>query len=152
MNLQKKEQGELRMLNMKLTLSAVMLAAGFAGSSSLAVAQSQNYRGTFELQVEARFGNVVLPPGNYTVSTIDGAKGLRITGEKGKASLLANGYDLRPGTEKARMILVDAGGMYTLQSFESGPMGKSLHFYVGKNPRGTSERAAARPAIEVGLQ
>jgi hypothetical protein len=155
MNLQKikavKEQGELRMLNMKLTLSAVMLAAAFAGTSSLAVAQAQNYRGTFELQVEARFGKIVLPPGSYTVSTIEGAKGLRITGEKGNASLLAAGYDLRPGTEKARMILVDAGGMYTLQSFESGAMGKSLHFYVGKNPRGT-ERAASRPAIEVGLQ
>ena len=136
------------MLNMKWTMSAVMLAAAFAGTAS---AQSQNYRGTFELPVEARFGNVVLQPGSYTVSAIDGAKGIRITGDHGKASLLANGYDLKPGMEKARMILVDAGGMYALQSFEAGYLGKSLHFAVRKIPGGT-ERAAAKPAIELGLQ
>jgi hypothetical protein len=50
------------------------------------------------------------------------------------------------------MILVDSDGIYTLQSFESGSMGKSLHFFVRKNPRGGVERAAAKPTIEVGLQ
>jgi hypothetical protein len=137
------------MLNMKWTMSAVMLAAAFARTAS---AQSQNYRGTFELPVEARFGNVVLQPGSYTVSSIAGAKGIRITGDKGKAALLSNGYDLKPGTEKERIILVDADGMYALQSFESGSMGKSLHFLVRKTPRGAVERAAAKPVIELGLQ
>jgi hypothetical protein len=140
------------MLNMKWTMSAAMLAAAFAGIAPQATAQSQHYRGTFELQVAARFGNVVLPPGSYTVSTLEGAKGIRITGENGKASILAAGYDVKPETENARMILVDSDGMYALQSFESGAMGKSLHFVVGKNRHGAVERAAAKPAIEVGLQ
>jgi hypothetical protein len=140
------------MLNMKWTMSAAMLAAAFAGTASQASAQSLHYRGTFELQMEARFGNVVLQPGSYTVSTLEGAKGIRITGDKGKASILASGYELKPGTENAKMILVDSDGMYTLQSFESGVMGKSLHFVVGKNRHGAGERAAAKPAIEVGLQ
>jgi hypothetical protein len=137
------------MLNMKWTMSAVMLAAAFAGTAS---AQSQNYRGTFELPVEARFGDVVLQPGSYTVSSIAGAKGIRITGDKGKAALLSNGYELKPGTEKSRLILVDADGMYALQSFEAGSMGKSLHFSVRKTPRGAVERAATKPVIELGLQ
>jgi hypothetical protein len=140
------------MLNMKWALSAAILAAAFAGTAPQASAQSERYRGTFELPFEARFGNVVLPAGNYEVSVLEGAKGIRIIGDNGKASLLAAGYDLKPGTEKARMILVDSDGIYTLQSFESGAMGKSLHFVVRKNPRGATERAAAKPAIEVGMQ
>jgi hypothetical protein len=144
-----RRKGELRMLNMKWTLSAVMLAGAFVGIAS---AQSQNYRGTFELPVEARFGNVILQPGSYTVSSLEQAKGIRITGDKGKASILAASYDLTPGTEKARMILVESNGMYALQSFEVGSMGKALHFHVQKNSRGAVERAATKPAIEVGLQ
>jgi hypothetical protein len=138
------------MLNMKWTLSAVMLAASFAGTAS---AQSEYYRGRFTLPVEARFGNVLLQPGNYTVSTLEGARGIRIIGDNGKASLLAAGYDLKPGTEKSRMILVDSNGTYALESFESGVMGKSLRFYVSKKPHSAVERAAAvKPTIEVGMQ
>jgi hypothetical protein len=140
------------MLNMKWTLSAAMLAAAFAGTASQASAQSEHYRGTFQLSVEARFGNVVLQPGKYTVSTLEGAKGIRITGDKGSAAILAAGYDLEPRTEKARMILVDSQGMYALESFESRAMGKVLHFNVGKSPRGAVERASVKPAIEVGMQ
>ena len=70
------------MLNMKWTMSAVMLAAAFAGTAPQASAQSQHYRGAFTLEFEARFGKVVLPPGTYTVSTLEGAKGIRITGER----------------------------------------------------------------------
>jgi hypothetical protein len=141
------------MLNMNWTLSAVMLAAAFAGTASQASAQSERYRGSFTLPFEARFGTVVLQPGNYSVSTLDGAKGIRITGDRGKVAILAAGYDLKPVSEKAKMIMVDSGGIYALQSFESGAMGKAFRFVVAKNPHATIERAAVvKPAIEVGLQ
>lgn len=139
------------MLNMNWTLSAVMLAAGFVGTVSQASAQSQRYKGTFELPFEARFGNVVLQPGNYTVSTLEGAQGIRITGERGNVSILAAGYDLEPVNAKAKMLLVDSNGMYALQSFESGSMGKALRFVVTK-PHGSVEHAATKPTIEVGMQ
>jgi hypothetical protein len=142
------------MLNMKWTMTAVMLAAAFAGTARQASAQtSQNYRGKFELPFEARFGNVVLPPGSYTVTTLEGAKGIRIYGDRAHVAILAAGYDIEPETKNAKLILVDTQGMYTLQSFESGVMGKALHFVVTKNPRGTVERAAAvKPTVELGLQ
>jgi hypothetical protein len=139
------------MLNMKWTLSVVMLAAAFAGTASQASAQSQRYRGAFKLPFEARFGNVVLQPGSYTVSTLEGARGIRIAGDNGNVSILAAGYDLEPGNEKARMIMVDEGGMYALQSFESRATGVALRFLVVKSPRAI-ERASAKPAVEVGLQ
>lgn len=139
------------MLNRKWTMSAVMLAAAFAWTAPRASAQSDYYRGSFKLPFEARFGNVVLQPGSYSVSTLEGAKGIRITGDKGNAAILAAGYDLQPGTAKARMILVDSDGMYALESFESASMGKSLHFFIAKNRHPPVERAAAKPPIEVGL-
>jgi hypothetical protein len=137
------------MLNMKWTLSAVMLAGALATTAS---AQSQSYRGTFNLQFEARFGNTVLPPGNYSVSTIDGAKGVRIVGETKTVSILSTGYDVKPEAKKATMVFVDSNGTYTLRSYQSGLMGKALYFSVGKAQRGTSERAAVRPSVEVGMQ
>ena len=140
------------MLNLKWTMSAVMLAGAFAGTVSQASAQSQNYRGTFELPFEARVGKVVLQPGTYTVSALEGAKGLRIMGEKGKVSILSAGDEIKPIAEKAKMVFVDSDGMYTLESFESKSMGKALHFHVAKSPREAGERAAVRTAVEVGLQ
>jgi hypothetical protein len=135
------------MMNMKWTLSAAMLAAAFAGTAS-----AQNYRGTFKLPFEARFGPVVLEPGSYSVSTLDGAKGIRITGDKTNATILAAGYDLKPATEKAKLILVESNGTYALENFESGAMGKEIHFLVDRKPRGAVERAAIKKTIEVGLQ
>jgi hypothetical protein len=140
------------MLNMKWTLGAVILAAAFAGTASQASAQTPGYRGTFKLPFEARFGKVVLEPGTYKIATIDGATGIRITGENRSFAILAAGSDLKPATEKAKLILVDSNGMYALQSFESGSMGAALDFLVVKTPRGAVERAAVKPTIEVGLQ
>ena len=137
---------------MKWTLSGVMLAAAFAGIAPSADAQTPQYRGSFKLPFEARFGNVVLPAGSYTVSTLDGAKGIRIRGENGNVSLLAAASDAKPETERARLILVDSGGMYALRSFESGSMGVELQFLVVKHAHGAVERAALKPTIEVGLQ
>jgi hypothetical protein len=141
------------MWNMKLTLSAAILAAAFAGTASQVSAQTpQHYRGAFKLPFEARFGNVVLQPGSYTVSTLEGARGVRITGDKTSVSLLARGYDAKPENARGRLILVDSNGMYALQTFESGTMGGALEFLVVKNPRGAVERAALKPTIEVAMQ
>jgi hypothetical protein len=141
------------MLNMKWTMSAVMLAGAFVGIAPRASAQAQNYRGAFNLPFEARFGNKVLPAGDYKVSTIDGAKGVRITGDQASVSILSTGYDLKAEDDKPKMVFVERDGVFALQSFESGLMGKALYFYVGKGHNGTTERAGAKPAVvEVGMQ
>jgi hypothetical protein len=132
------------MLNMKWTLSAALLAA------SLATAQSPSYRGSFTLPCEARFGNTVLQPGKYSVSAIEGAKGITISGDKQSVSLLSAGFDFAPEATNSKLILVDVGGEYTLKTFESASMGKTMHFSVSKS-RGNTERAGARPNIEVGM-
>lgn len=136
------------MLNMKVTLSAVMLAA-----ATLASAQTQGYRGTFELATEARFGKAILPPGSYTISTLQGAKGIRIMGDNGNVAILAAGTDLKASDARPKLVFVDTNGMYALQSFQSGVIGQSYDFLVVKGPRGSNERASVKPAtIEVGLQ
>jgi hypothetical protein len=139
------------MLNMKWTLSAGLLAAALAVTAPQAGAQSPTYRGSFTLPFEARFGNVVLEPGKYSVSTLDGAKGLRITGDTKTVSILSAGYDIKPETANGKLVLVDVNGMYALQTFESGSLGKTLHFVVGKS-RGNVESATVKQTVEVGLQ
>jgi hypothetical protein len=141
------------MFNMKSTMSAVILAAGLVGIAPQVGAQSLNYHGTFTLPVEARFGNVVLQPGTYDIRTMEGAKGIRISGDRKEVTILAARAEAKDETEKNKMILVESNGGYALQSFESGSMAKSLRFFVGKSSRGTAERAAAaKQTIEVGMQ
>lgn len=139
------------MLNMRWTLSAGLLAAALVATTQQAGAQSPSYRGAFTLPFEARFGNVVLEPGHYVVSSLDGAKGIRITGDRKAVSILSAGYDIEPETAKGKLILVEVNGMYALQTFESGSMGRSLHFIVGKS-RGNVESAGIKQTVEVGLQ
>jgi hypothetical protein len=136
------------MLNVKWTLTAAMLAAAITAS-----AQTASYRGSFQLPFEARFGKTVLEPGSYKISTLEGARGIRITGENKTVTILAAGTELKPGSDRAKMILVDSGGMYALERFESGSMQTELQFLVVKNPRGAVERASVvKPTVEVGLQ
>jgi hypothetical protein len=139
------------MLKMKWTLSAALLAAAVAVTAPEAGAQSPTYKGTFTLPVEARFGNTVLQPGNYTVSTLGNASGIRITGEAKSVSILSAGYEMKPEAGKSKIVLVNTDNGYALRSFESEPMGRALHFVVAKS-RGTSERASAKQTtIEIGM-
>src|SRR5450631_4057388 len=113
-----KDIGDYDMFNMKSTMSAVILAAGLVGIAPHLAAQALNYHGTFTLPVEARFGNVVLQPGTYDVRTMEGAKGIRITGARKEVTILAARAEAQDETEKNKMVLVENNGVYTLQSFE----------------------------------
>lgn len=139
------------MLNMKWTLSAALMATALTGIAPQAAAQSPNYRGTFTLPFEARFGRVILQPGNYTVSTMNDAKGILIHGENGNAAILAAGYELVPETRNGKMTMIETGGVFTLESLETGSMGKTLRFHVAK-AKGNVERAAVKQTIEVAMQ
>jgi hypothetical protein len=133
------------MLKMKWTLTAALLAA------TVAVAQSPSYRGTFTLPVEARFGTTVLEPGNYTVSALGNASGIRITGDTKSVSILSAGYDVTREGDKSKITLVSTDDGYALRSFESESMGRAMRFVVAKGKH--AERASAKQTtIEVGLQ
>jgi hypothetical protein len=133
------------MLNMKWTLGAALLAA------TAAVAQSPSYKGTFTLPVEARFGNTVLEPGNYTISALGNSQGIRVSSDRKSVSVLAAAYDLTREGDKSKITLVSTDDGYALRSFESESMGRSLRFVVTKNKH--AERASGKQTtIEVGLQ
>jgi len=134
------------MLKMKWTLTAALLAA------TVAVAQSPSYRGTFTLPVEARFGTTVLEPGNYTVSALGNASGIRITGDTKSVSILSAGYDVTREGNKSKIILVSTDDGYALRSFESEAMGRSMKFVVPKAKHGMERASAKQTTIEVGLQ
>ena len=139
------------MLKIKWTVSAAMTAA-LALIASTAGAQSPNYRGSFTLPFEARFGNLVLEPGAYSVSTLTGAQGIRVAGKRKTFSLLSAGYDIAPQADKGKLILVEADGMYALESLELATMGKTMHFLVTKNKHKNTETAGLAQRIEVAMQ
>jgi hypothetical protein len=142
------------MLKMKWTLSAAIVAGMIATSAPQAFAQSAGYRGSFTLPFEARFGNVVLEPGQYEVKTLEGASGLRFTGDRKTVAILAAGYDVKPDLRNAKLVLVESNGMYALESFQSGAMGKTLHFLVQKNRGANAERASVvnHQTVEIALK
>ena len=139
------------MLKMKWTLGAAVLAAAVAVTAPQAGAQSPTYKGTFTLPVEARFGETVLQPGDYTVSSLGNVNGIRITGEAKSVSILSSGYDLTREGSKSKIVLVSTDNGYALRSFESEAMGRAMRFPVTKGKN--LERASAKQTtIELGLQ
>lgn len=143
------------MLKMNWTLSAALMAAALVSTAPKAAAQTPGYRGNFTLPFEARFGDVILQPGKYAVATVAGARGIRITGDSQNVSLLAAGSDQMPDTKNGKLIFAETDGGYALQTFESGSMGRSLHFVVktgAKGSRMNTESAAIKKTIVVGLQ
>jgi len=121
------------MSNMNWTLSAVMLAAAFADrhrrqarSRSTTVAHSR-----WNLKRVSAGG---FAAGHLHRFDLGRSEGNPYHGPKGGVSILAAGYEMKPETGNAKLVLVDADGMYALQSFESGAMGKEFRFNVVKKP------------------
>ena len=140
------------MLKMKWEFGKLLVAVAFVGAATETQAQSRTYRGTFTLPFEARVGSAVLPPGNYTVETLNGLlAGIRILGRNGKASILASSYRQIPEAKGDKMTLVETDGVPTLQSLEMGYLGTRLTFHAAKHPRGGIKCAAAKQTIDVGM-
>jgi hypothetical protein len=140
------------MLKIKSALGKLLLAAVFIGAATQTEAQSRNYRGNFTLPFEARVGSSVLPPGKYTVETLNGfLSGIRIVGANGKASILASSYLEVPETEGDKMTLVVTDGVPTLESLDMGYLRTRLTFHLAKHRQGGIKCAAAKQTIDVGM-
>ncbi|MBI1939888.1 MAG: hypothetical protein HYS33_00110 [Acidobacteria bacterium] len=91
----------------RLSLAAGIVAMLFAAS----VARAEEYRGTFTLPIEVRWGNATLPPGDYTfVLEADKFPQLAtIRGEKTAAMVMPT-RGAGPATSgKSALILIRAG-------------------------------------------
>jgi hypothetical protein len=141
------------MSKMNWTLSTLLGVASFVVATPQASAQ-QLQLGTFKLPVAAHFGDVVLQPGEYTI-TKDGMSAIRIRGEGGTVTMLANSIDSALDFRQSKMTLLNFNGAYALTRFESEIQGRRYDFVPDKNfVRKNSERASAghQTDLEVGIK
>jgi hypothetical protein len=89
--------------------------------------------------LEARWGHVVLPPGEYSFA-LDRASGVgRITlrAEPGGyvAQILNQGISDQPTLDHSELILVRSGGTYTIRALRLAELGMTFEYTAPKTER-----------------
>jgi len=118
--------------------SVAALAAAFVLAPVLA--HAQQYHGKFTLPFEARWGNAVLPAGDYTLWMRSGyateGYAVFLRGE-GKNAIVLPVTTTNPKEEssQSKLILVNTGGRYAVRSFEVAELGLTFNYHVAKSGR-----------------
>jgi len=127
-------------LNRSLKLVAPLALALLAGCFTANLVNAQEvYRGSFTLPVEARWGNVVLSPGEYSFTldngTISGIVSVR--GETGRAVgyLRSEGISDRQSFDRSELVLVRSGENYTIRALRLADLGITMEYSVPKAER-----------------
>ncbi len=124
-------------LNRSLKLVAPLAFALLAGCFTANRANSQEiYRGSFTLPVEAQWGNVVLPPGEYSFTLDHGTAAGKVTiqGESGQTlGFILNQavYD-RQTFDRSELVLALSGGNYTIRAVRMADLGVTLEYSAPK--------------------
>jgi hypothetical protein len=129
------------------TLALVaLLGLTAAGASAQTLA-----KGTFTLPAQAYWNDIMLQPGEYTLSLdrgISGAELVSIRGEGFAAMLLAPvGVDESSGHSCLRLDAVN--GTYVIRELDAGQLAGSFKFGVSKTVRNLTLRGAARQPVTV---
>ena len=135
--------------NGMLTIAALALAGIFTGTAN---AQAKA-AGSFTLPFEAKWGNAILPAGDYTFSVqsgnaASGALYLVTFAPKGRGGVtIASMQDLGAGTgEKDMLGAVRSGGSYRIRSLHLPTAKLVVNFAVPKDER--TQIAAAPQLVE----
>jgi len=127
-------------LNRSFKLVAPLGLALLAGCFTANLASAQEaYRGKFILPVEAQWGQVVLPPGEYSFTldydTVAGK--VTIRGGTGRAL----GFIMNPANcdqqtfDSSELILVRSGGNYRIRALRLAGLGLAFQYSVPKTER-----------------
>jgi hypothetical protein len=127
-------------LNRSFKLVAPLGLALLAGCLTANLASAQEaYRGKFTLPFEARWGQVVLPAGQYSFTldhgTVSGIVSVR--GETGRALGFITNPAISDGQtfDRCELILVRSGENYTIRALRLPELGLTLEYSVPKSGR-----------------
>ena len=113
--------------------AAVLAVAGIAGVSAANAEQ-----GKFTLPFEAHWGQVVLAPGEYTITVpndVTWSKVMQLSGA-GKTVFVMSGFDTsRPFSDNSFLVVKNVNGTHYVREFASGFSGRSFRFAVPKGVR-----------------
>jgi hypothetical protein len=116
----------------------ILLLAVLAAGLSASLASAQEFEGKFTLPFEARWGQAVLPPGDYTFTVNDASSGKNIIvrGDSLTVIVFSNGgiSDYKD-TEHSELIAVRSGGGYRIVALQLAPLGLSLQYMMPKTER-----------------
>ena len=123
-------------LNRSLKLVAPLALALLAGCFTANLASAQEaYRGRFTLPVEARWGHVVLPPGDYSFTLDHASNDGKIMVRRGTGNLgiiLTQAIRDRQTSDQSALVLVRSGGNYTIRALRLAELGMTLEYSVPK--------------------
>jgi hypothetical protein len=122
------------LMNLQSKLRFGLLAVAIALVPAAIPANAQQlYTGTFTMPIETKWGNVLMEPGQYTITVEEafGQKLLRIHGP-GELAMFATPSNLDPVGGNGKLTFVSVNGFYTLKTFSAGEIGQSFIFPVPK--------------------
>jgi hypothetical protein len=127
-------------------LAAIVL---FAGSALMQGAE----QGSFHLPFQARWGETVLEPGDYTVKwpapTI-GDWPVRVTAAAGKTVYELPLYgELMPYSDSNKLILTNVNGEYVVTKLSLGAAGKAYGFPKPKSTRKLTSASGDKLALDI---
>ena len=111
----------------------VLVLAGFVACLTGGVASAQDFKGSFTLPFEARWGSAILPAGDYTfkMDMVRAPFLAQIYGKDGSVLVLAQSVTDRANPAQSELILVPRAGKYTVRALNLAGVG--LVFSYGRS-------------------
>lgn len=129
---------------MKLSLTHLITASAFVIAGAF---QASAQTAKFDLPFEARWGNVVLAPGSYTLRTPDfpgGAHIFYLQSNAGTKMVVPTIVDSEATSESSHLKLVKVNGTYYVQEYVSPATGMAISFAV---PRQSYRKLVAEDGV-----
>jgi hypothetical protein len=127
-------------LNRSFKLVAPLALALLAGCFTANLASAQDaWKGTFTLPFEARWGQIVLPAGEYSFTLDHALVGSIVTIQAETGQTLGfvqtQGIYDRQTFDRSELILVRSGGNYTIRALRLAELGLTLEYSVPKTEK-----------------
>ena len=127
---------EMKVTLMKLKQFCKLALVPLALCLSAGIGEAQNaYQGKFTLPFEARWQNVVLPAGNYTISMPSATAPYTMFVRGGGKSVMILGIsgNERAVSEKSELTLIKLGDSYVVRSLDAGQIGLDIDYSTGSS-------------------
>ena len=127
---------EMKVTLMKLKQFCKLALVPLALCLSAGIGEAQNaYQGKFTLPFEARWQNVVLSAGDYTISMHSTGAPYMLVVEGAGKSVLIRGLsgETRQVSGTSRLTLVRVGEAYVVRSLEAGRIGMDIDYSTGRS-------------------
>ena len=117
-----------------LALALSVVALCFGGKRASAQVQAQTYRGMFRLEQEVRWGQAVLPPGEYSIVLHSPERGsiATIRGEHKTVMVMANGAEPDASAKPSSFLLIGDSKTPSVRRLHLAEFGMDLYYPVGK--------------------